>query len=99
MNIEHAYYAFMLYGLCAALKKHPLPRVWSGLYAFATLKLLLDYRKCTLSYVECKVRNVKKEDGYIHNALEEIMRLRESPLHAMEIGALWIIVLNNGVLK
>lgn len=99
MNIDYVYYAFMLYGLCVALKKQPLPRVWSGIYTFVTLKLLLDYRKCTLSYIECKVRNVKKTEGYIHNALEEIMRLRDSTLHAVEICVLWVIILNNGVLK
>lgn len=91
------YYAFMIYGLCGALSRdHALPRFWLGLFAFVSIKLLLDYRKCTLSYVECKLRNVKKNDGYIHNVLEEIMRLRDSPLHVLEICALWIVIVSNG---
>jgi hypothetical protein len=87
-----AYYAFMLYGLCLALVKKPIPRFWMGIFTFVSFKLLANYRKCTLSYVECKLRNVKKNDGYIHNVLEEIMLLRESSLHVMEICALWMIV-------
>ena len=87
-----AYFAFMLYGLCLALAKKPIPRFWMGLFTFVSFKLLVNYRKCTLSYVECKLRNVKKNDGYIHNILEEIMLLRESSLHVTEICALWIIV-------
>lgn len=33
---------------------------------------ITDYRKCTVSYIECKIRGVKKEKGYIYNILEPI---------------------------
>ena len=34
---------------------------------FLFLKLLINHRKCTFSYLECKLRNIKKEEGIIYN--------------------------------
>ncbi len=39
---------------------------------FFLFKWLTDYRKCTVSYYECKLRGVKKEKGYIYNFMEPI---------------------------
>jgi hypothetical protein len=41
------------------------------------LKWLTNYRKCTVSYLECKFRGVKKEQGYLYNVLEEIFDLNQ----------------------
>lgn len=40
---------------------------------FYLIKWLLNYRKCTLSYLECKLRSVPKEEGYLNNFLENTM--------------------------
>ncbi len=37
---------------------------------FLLLKWILNYRKCTLSYIECKIRNIKKEKSHIYNYCE-----------------------------
>ena len=42
------------------------------------IKLIFNLRKCTVSYVECKVRGIKKEQGFVFNALEEIYYLNKS---------------------
>jgi hypothetical protein len=39
---------------------------------FLLIKWILNYRKCTISYIECKFRGVKKEKGIIYNIMEEI---------------------------
>jgi hypothetical protein len=52
--------------------------VWSlGINIYILLKCLLDYHKCTLSYIECKIRGVKKHDGYIYNFLEKIININK----------------------
>lgn len=38
--------------------------------SFLLLKWIFNYRKCTLSYIECKIRSVKKEKSYIYNYCE-----------------------------
>ena len=40
------------------------------LILFLLLKWILNHRKCTLSYIECKIRNIKKEKSYIYNYCE-----------------------------
>ena len=37
---------------------------------FLLIKWIFNYRKCTLSYIECKIRNIKKEKSYIYNYCE-----------------------------
>lgn len=35
-------------------------------------KYISNNRKCTISYLECKIRNIKKEKSVVFNALNEI---------------------------
>ena len=37
---------------------------------FMLLKWIFNYRKCTFGYWECKLRNVKREEGVINNFCE-----------------------------
>ena len=37
----------------------------SGLCTYFLFRMITDYRKCTMSYMECKLRGVKKEKGII----------------------------------
>lgn len=34
---------------------------------FILIKWIYNYRKCTLSYIECKIRCIKKQESYIYN--------------------------------
>ncbi len=45
---------------------------------FFLAKWITNYRKCTISYIECKVRGVKKEKGYVYNIMEEIYDINKS---------------------
>ena len=49
-----------------------------GLIVFFTFKMLTNYRKCTFSYLECKIRKVKKEEGYLYDIMDHIVNLRYS---------------------
>ena len=46
------------------------------LVLFFTLKCIFNYRKCTLSYIEYKLRKSKKEECILYNLLENIVNLR-----------------------
>ena len=41
------------------------------------IKWITDYRKCTISYLECKIRGVKKEEGYINQVLNTVLDLNK----------------------
>ena len=40
--------------------------------------MIFNYRKCTISYIECKIRKVKREEGYLNKFINSILDLRES---------------------
>jgi len=49
-----------------------------SLIVFFTFKMLTNYRKCTFSYLECKIRKVKKEEGYLYDIMDHIVNLRNN---------------------
>jgi len=49
-----------------------------SLIVFFTFKMLTNYRRCTFSYIECKLRKVKKEEGYLYDIMDHIVNLRYS---------------------
>ena len=65
---------------------------------FLLIKWLTDYRKCTISYLECKYRGVKKHEGYIYGYLEPILNLnRHRYNYLFYLAVAIIIILNKAV--
>ena len=60
--------------------------------AYFLFRWITDYRKCTISYIECKLRGVKKEDGYLYNTLEPIFDYNKSEYRYL-IYLLFIIII------
>jgi hypothetical protein len=56
-----------------------IPQQYIGLLLFFFFKMFFYYERCTISYLECKLRNVKKEDGYLYDFLHSIIILRNTP--------------------
>ena len=42
------------------------------------IKWLTNYRKCTVSYTECKIRGIKMEKGFVYNSMEEVYDMNKS---------------------
>ena len=53
-----------------------LPTVYMTFILFFTFKWIFNYRKCTVSYIECVIRGVNKDQGYLYGFLENIINLR-----------------------
>lgn len=61
---------------------------------------ITDYRKCTISYFECKVRGVPKEQGYLYQILDPIFDYNKSKYRFLLYSMLLIILyINNSNLK
>ena len=52
--------------------------IYFSLLLLLALKVLLNYKLCTVAYFECKVRGVKKEESYVNKFLDGIIDLRQS---------------------
>lgn len=58
---------------------HPVPEWYLALSLYLGFKWIFDYRKCTLSYLECKLRGVPREGGLLNRFLDDLIDLREEP--------------------
>lgn len=65
---------YIVYGLANI---NNLPDTYFVITIFFLFKMIVNYRKCTVSYIECKIRGVKKEEGYVQNLLDGIVDIRD----------------------
>ena len=70
-------YLFLFIGIITILLNKKINKIYIFILVFLLLKTIFNYRKCTMSYIECKVRDVKKENGYINNFLSQIINIRD----------------------
>ena len=61
---------------------------------FILLKWVFNYRACTFGYYECKIRNVKKNKGFINNFCEYFGDLIYSEYNYIYFIILLIIYFN-----
>lgn len=69
-------FAYVLYGILHVLFKKQVMQWYVVILYYIAFKMIFNYSKCTVSYVECKLRGVKKEDGYLYQFLDQFIRLR-----------------------
>lgn len=71
-------YFYLLIGFYYIYNEKIINKYYIGLLIFCSIKIVLNYRKCTISYLEYKIRGVKKEEGYLYNLLNNITDVRYS---------------------
>ena len=72
-------YLYIVLGICFMAIDQHIPRQYMAIVVYFVFKMVTQYDKCTLSYIECKLRNVKKENGYLYDFLHSIVSLRDTP--------------------
>jgi hypothetical protein len=77
-NIIIFIYTYLFLGLFIISVEYKINNNYIFLILFFVFKWIFNYRKCTFSRIECILRNVKKEKGYLYNILEIITDLRTS---------------------
>lgn len=68
--------AYLLVGLYHMVYNLELDPNYTILLLFFTFKIIINFRKCTLSYLECKIRGVKKEQGYLNQFFDKLFDIR-----------------------
>ena len=69
---------YSLFGWFMYNKANKLPQWYIIILYFIVFRMVFDYNKCTISYIECKVRGVPKKFGYIYQFLQTINDLRNN---------------------
>ena len=67
---------FVGFGLGHVALRRPVPHVYLVLLVFFAVKVVVDYRKCTVAYAECALRGVPREAGYLNAFLNGIVDIR-----------------------
>jgi len=69
---------FIILGFLYKFIDNFIPPNYIVLVIFLTSKMIFNYKKCTFSYLECKLRKVKREDGLLASLLDYIVDLRNT---------------------
>ena len=69
-------YSYLIYGLIMMIKGEILPLIYLFCLAFASFKVTTNYRVCSVAYLECKLRDVKRNESYMNKFLDPIVDLR-----------------------
>ena len=91
-NLIMLVYSYLFLGLFFLSIHYKLNKNYIFLILFITFKWIFNYRKCTISRIECIARKVKKEQGYLYNLLEILTDLRGSK-HLPIFGIIICIIL------
>jgi len=92
-------YVYLAVGILYVILDRSVPSKYAFLVVFFTLKMLFNYKKCTFSYLECKLRKVKREDGYLASLLDRIVDLRNSKQKNILYGISAVIIMHTDFLK
>ena len=87
-------YLYGFVGLLYCFVDKYIPPKFCTIVMFIMYKMVFNYKKCTFSYLECKLRKVKRQDGYLASFLDHIVDLRNTP-HKYFIYIVSVILLIN----
>ena len=69
-------YSYLVLGVYLSFKE----TFWKNIYflalLFCSFKVITNYRICSVAYLECKLRDVKRKESYINQFLDPIVDLR-----------------------
>ena len=60
-------------------KNHDLLKLNISICIFLLFRWATSYKKCTIVYLECQVRKIKKEESLIFNILNHFIDFNQSP--------------------
>jgi hypothetical protein len=64
---------FLISSLTTVLITNKINKVLFGLHAFFAFKMFFNYRKCSFAYMECTLRNVKRNEGILNKIMDPII--------------------------
>ena len=69
-------YSYLLIGIIYTLKFNDVHPIYLLCLLFVSFKVIFDYRVCSVAYLECRVRDVKRQEAYTNKFLDPIVDLR-----------------------
>ena len=85
-------YLYLFVGIFMILYKVQIPLIYLLCLAFCSIKFITNYRVCSVAYLECKVRDIKREESLMNKFLDPIVDLRYTD-HAYPLTLLSFFIL------
>ena len=93
-------YSYLIYGLMMMIQGEILPFIYLFCLAFASFKVTTNYRVCSVAYLECKLRDVKRNESYMNKFLDPIVDLRYTDhIYILTLISFIILIYNFVYLK
>jgi hypothetical protein len=92
---------YVVIGLMYLFIDRNIPPNYAVLSAFLLFKMVANYKKCTISYLECKIRGVKRQEGILASILDHVVDLRDSDIKYLLyfLGAVILLTFANQKIK
>ena len=72
-----------------------LPLLYLFCMAFCSMKVITNYRVCSIAYLECKVREIKREESLVNRFLDPMVDARYTDhVYLLSIMTFVILVYN-----
>ena len=69
-------YVYLFIAFLLMINDLNIDQNYIALMIFFLVKSIINYRKCTISYLEVKARGVKKKYGYLYTLMDDILNIR-----------------------
>ena len=69
-------YTYLLIGVYLTIRKLNIHPLYLLCLSFVCFKVIFEYRVCSVAYMECRLRDVKREESYMNKFLDPIVDLR-----------------------
>lgn len=93
-------YIYLLFGILSIITKKELSILYLFLLLFCCFKVTTNYRVCSVAYLECKIRKIKREDSIMNKFLDPIVDLRYTDhIYPLAILSFYILTYNFVYLK
>ena len=93
-------YTYLLYGILSIITKKQVSMLYLFLLLFCCFKVTTNYRVCSVAYLECKLRKIKREQSIVNQFLDPIVDLRYTDhIYPLVILSFYILTYNFICLK
>ena len=97
MKILIFLYCYLLLGFYFIYAKIDTPLIYLLCLGFASFKVIFNYRICSVAYMECKLRDIKRDESYVNQFLNPIVDTRYSD-HVYLLTILSFILLTYNII-
>ena len=85
-------YSYLFIGFLFTILEKDLHPIYLICLLFVSFKFIFEYRVCSVAYLECRMRDIKRDKSYMNKFLDPIVDLRYTD-HVYTLSLLSFLIL------